>query len=66
MRINDIFIGVNAIDYSGYPDCRKEFINGFENLINSSTKEGINGVEFGGSDIGFFWVSGFINHYIYF
>ena len=46
MRINDIFIGVNAIDYSGYPDCRKEFINGFENLINSSTKEGINGVEF--------------------
>ena len=46
MRINDIFIGVNAIDYSVYPDCRKEFINGFENLINLSTKEGINGVQF--------------------
>ena len=41
--ISNIFIGVNAIDYSGYPDCRPEFIKGFENLINMSTKIGIEG-----------------------
>lgn len=37
----DIFIGVNAIDYSGYPDCRPEFIKAFENLANLATREGV-------------------------
>lgn len=39
----DIFIGVNSIDYSGYPDCRPEFIRQFENLANVATKKGISG-----------------------
>lgn len=39
----DIFIGVNALDYSGYPDCRPEFIKAFENLTRLSTKSGIEG-----------------------
>lgn len=39
----DIFIGVNAIDYSGYPDCRPEFIRAFENLANLATKTGVEG-----------------------
>jgi 7-cyano-7-deazaguanine synthase len=43
---NDIFIGVNAIDYSGYPDCRPEFIEAFENLANVGTKGGIEGRSF--------------------
>ena len=34
IKANDIFIGVNALDYSGYPDCRPEFINAFEKLAN--------------------------------
>jgi 7-cyano-7-deazaguanine synthase len=38
-----IYIGVNAIDYSGYPDCRPEFINAFENVIKVGTKSGVNG-----------------------
>jgi 7-cyano-7-deazaguanine synthase len=37
----DIFIGVNALDYSGYPDCRPEFISEFEKLANLATKEGV-------------------------
>lgn len=37
----DIFIGVNAVDYSGYPDCRPEFIEAFEKLANLATKAGI-------------------------
>ena len=40
---NDIFIGVNAIDYSGYPDCRPEFIDAFENLAILGTKAGVEG-----------------------
>ena len=43
---NDIFIGVNAIDYSGYPDCRPEFIEAFENLANVGTKAGVEGRRF--------------------
>lgn len=39
----DIFIGVNAIDYSGYPDCRPEFIEAFERLANLGTKAGVEG-----------------------
>jgi 7-cyano-7-deazaguanine synthase len=40
---SDLFIGVNAIDYSGYPDCRPEFIAAFENLANLATKAGVEG-----------------------
>ncbi len=40
---SDIFIGVNAIDYSGYPDCRPEFIAAFEELANLATKAGVEG-----------------------
>ena len=40
---SDIFIGVNAIDYSGYPDCRPEFIAAFENMANLATKSGVEG-----------------------
>jgi 7-cyano-7-deazaguanine synthase len=39
----DIFIGVNALDYSGYPDCRSEFIEAFEKLANLATKAGVEG-----------------------
>jgi 7-cyano-7-deazaguanine synthase len=42
----DIFIGANAIDYSGYPDCRPEFISAFENLAGVATKAGVEGVPF--------------------
>jgi len=41
----DIFIGVNAVDYSGYPDCRPEFIKAFQALANLATKTGVEGVE---------------------
>ncbi len=39
----DIFIGVNAVDYSGYPDCRGEYIRAFEQLANLATKAGVEG-----------------------
>ena len=39
----DIFIGVNALDYSGYPDCRPEFIEAFEHMANLATKAGVEG-----------------------
>jgi len=42
----DIFIGVNALDYSGYPDCRPEFITAFENLAKLATKPGVGGQQF--------------------
>ncbi len=40
---SDIFLGVNALDYSGYPDCRPEFIEAFERLANLATKAGVEG-----------------------
>src|SRR5690606_30510384 len=43
---SDLFIGVNAIDYSGYPDCRPEFIDAFERLANVATKAGVEGTRF--------------------
>jgi 7-cyano-7-deazaguanine synthase len=42
----DIFIGANAVDYSGYPDCRPEFIAAFEKVANLATREGIEGAGF--------------------
>lgn len=42
----DLFIGVNALDYSGYPDCRPEFIAAFEGLANLATKAGVEGERF--------------------
>lgn len=41
----DIFCGVNAVDYSGYPDCRPEFIEAFEHLANLATKAGVEGAK---------------------
>ncbi len=43
LEANAIFIGVNAVDYSGYPDCRPEFIEAFESLANLATKAGVEG-----------------------
>jgi 7-cyano-7-deazaguanine synthase len=43
LESSDIFIGVNAIDYSGYPDCRPEYIAAFERMANLATKAGIEG-----------------------
>jgi len=40
---HDIFIGVNAVDYSGYPDCRPEFVQAFQQLANLATKAGVEG-----------------------
>lgn len=43
LAARDIFIGVNAVDYSGYPDCRPEFIQAFESMANLATKAGVEG-----------------------
>jgi 7-cyano-7-deazaguanine synthase len=43
LNAQDIFIGVNAVDYSGYPDCRPEFLEAFERLANLATKAGVEG-----------------------
>jgi 7-cyano-7-deazaguanine synthase len=43
LEIADIFIGVNAVDYSGYPDCRPEFIQAFESMANLATKAALEG-----------------------
>ena len=51
---HDLFIGVNALDYSGYPDCRPEFIAAFETMANLATKAGVEGAQSG--------VKGFIIH----
>jgi len=42
----DLFIGANVLDYSGYPDCRPEFLTAFENLANLATKAGVEGARF--------------------
>jgi 7-cyano-7-deazaguanine synthase len=43
LATGDIFIGVNAVDYSGYPDCRPEYIEAFERMANLATKAGVEG-----------------------
>lgn len=43
LACNDIFIGVNAVDYSGYPDCRPEYISAFQNMANLATKRCVEG-----------------------
>jgi len=45
LEINNIFIGVNAVDYSGYPDCRPEYIQAFERVANLATKTGVEGTK---------------------
>lgn len=46
LQAYDIFIGVNDVDYSGYPDCRMEFIQAFERVANLATREGVEGRKF--------------------
>ena len=46
LHAQDIFVGVNAVDYSGYPDCRPAFIEAFERLANLATKAGVEGARF--------------------
>lgn len=44
LESSDIFIGVNAVDYSGYPDCRPEYVDAFERMANLATKAGVEGI----------------------
>jgi 7-cyano-7-deazaguanine synthase len=46
LESSDIFIGVNALDYSGYPDCRPEFIGAFERVATLATRAGVEGTRF--------------------
>ncbi|MDH5479363.1 MAG: 7-cyano-7-deazaguanine synthase QueC [Nitrosomonas sp.] len=46
LNSQDIFVGVNVVDYSGYPDCRPEYIQAFEHMANLATKSAINGNKF--------------------
>jgi len=46
LHIQDIFIGVNAVDYSGYPDCRPKFIKAFQQLANLATRSSVEGEAF--------------------
>jgi 7-cyano-7-deazaguanine synthase len=46
LKAHDLFIGANAVDYSGYPDCRPEFMSAFERLANLATRDGVQGKEF--------------------
>jgi 7-cyano-7-deazaguanine synthase len=43
LKCSDVFIGVNALDYSGYPDCRPEYIHAYETMANLATKAGVEG-----------------------
>ncbi len=43
LEASDVFIGVNALDYSGYPDCRPEYVHAFEQMANLATKAGVEG-----------------------
>jgi 7-cyano-7-deazaguanine synthase len=45
LKAGDIYIGVNALDYSGYPDCRSEYIDAYEQMANLATKAGIEGTQ---------------------
>jgi 7-cyano-7-deazaguanine synthase len=44
LEASDIFVGVNAVDYSGYPDCRPEYIEAFERMANLATRAGVEGI----------------------
>ena len=43
LESSDILVGVNALDYSGYPDCRPEYISAYEQMANLATKAGVEG-----------------------
>jgi 7-cyano-7-deazaguanine synthase len=43
LEANDIFVGINAVDYSGYPDCRPEYLSAFQTMANLATKAGVEG-----------------------
>jgi 7-cyano-7-deazaguanine synthase len=52
LESSDIFIGVNALDYSGYPDCRSEFIEAYERMANLATRAGVEGRARLGAELG--------------
>ena len=43
LEANDVFIGVNAVDYSGYPDCRPEYVAAYQEMANLATRRGVEG-----------------------